>query len=360
MVSSNKKAPWATGVVTKALCSPDHSTHTGLRVYIVGGGLGLLLAFSSWKKPGNDPAENEPHDAQHQGSSDAVHRSTHEVGHLFFCGRGANHDIPNLAEVITWGHFAQVNAAIGRVSICPASQRCTCYNQKGQRDVEAFNAFKDVHSPECITGYLIFVGARRLSIGCSSCYSCAATPVKRGRVWRPVPTAATQAAVLIRSSSGFVVCAPSFGGSMGGPQGPAGSRKRWPVRQPVESPPSFGDESGGLSKPHRLESIMAHSSPAQVFAPTHPHIVPGLSLTDPLCAEVLNALPGLADPGQYQAVTTSRLSETALIQLHADAHNALNMAVFYLRQQQPDTAAARTKAIQALYALRNLSLSLEA
>lgn len=57
---------------------------------------------------------------------------------------------------------------------------------------------------------------------------------------------------------------------------------------------------------------------------------------------------------------TSRPGETALIQLHADAHNALNMAVYFLRQPQPDTAAARIKAVQALAALRNLSLSLKA
>lgn len=47
------------------------------------------------------------------------------------------------------------------------------------------------------------------------------------------------------------------------------------------------------------------------------------------------------------------------VQLHADAHNALNMAVFYLRQPQANTAAARRKAIQALAALRGLSLALE-
>ena len=47
------------------------------------------------------------------------------------------------------------------------------------------------------------------------------------------------------------------------------------------------------------------------------------------------------------------------IQLHAEAHNALNMAVFYLRQPQPDAFAAHRKAVQALAALRNLSLSLE-
>lgn len=47
------------------------------------------------------------------------------------------------------------------------------------------------------------------------------------------------------------------------------------------------------------------------------------------------------------------------IQLHAQAHNALNMAVFYLRQPQANTAAARRKAVQALAALRGLSLALE-
>lgn len=47
------------------------------------------------------------------------------------------------------------------------------------------------------------------------------------------------------------------------------------------------------------------------------------------------------------------------IQLHADAHNALNMAVFYLRQPEANTVAARRKAIQALAALRSLSLALE-
>lgn len=47
------------------------------------------------------------------------------------------------------------------------------------------------------------------------------------------------------------------------------------------------------------------------------------------------------------------------IQLHADAHNALNMAVFYLRQPQANLPGARRKAIQALSALRNLSAILE-
>lgn len=47
------------------------------------------------------------------------------------------------------------------------------------------------------------------------------------------------------------------------------------------------------------------------------------------------------------------------IQLHADAHNALNMAMFYLRQPHANVPGARRKAIQALTALRGLSLALE-
>lgn len=56
------------------------------------------------------------------------------------------------------------------------------------------------------------------------------------------------------------------------------------------------------------------------------------------------------------APTTGKLDP---IQLHAAAHNALSMAVFYLRQPQANTAAARRKAVQALAALRGLSVALE-
>lgn len=47
------------------------------------------------------------------------------------------------------------------------------------------------------------------------------------------------------------------------------------------------------------------------------------------------------------------------IQLHAEAHNALSMAVFYLRQPQANVPGARRKAVLALAALRGLSLSME-
>jgi len=166
------------------------------------------------------------------------------------------------------------------------------------------------------------LGSYPFTSGSRSCYSDFITPVTRDRVWRPVIPAATKAAVLLRSTCGFSIFAPSYGGSMGGPQGPAGSRKRGPVRQPVESPPSFGDESGGFSKLPRLEAVMATSPRA--LAPASP-------------------ITGTPDP----------------IQLHAQAHNAMAMALHYLSQPQANIAAARRKAVQALSALRGLDLSLE-
>ena len=47
------------------------------------------------------------------------------------------------------------------------------------------------------------------------------------------------------------------------------------------------------------------------------------------------------------------------IRLHAEAHNALNMACYYLRQPKVNTIAAHRKAMQALAALRCLSRALE-
>lgn len=47
------------------------------------------------------------------------------------------------------------------------------------------------------------------------------------------------------------------------------------------------------------------------------------------------------------------------IQLHAQAHNALSMALHYLNQPAANVPAARRKAIQALSALRGLDLSQE-
>ena len=47
-------------------------------------------------------------------------------------------------------------------------------------------------------------------------------------------------------------------------------------------------------------------------------------------------------------------------QMHADAHNALSMALYYLRDGKSSNApAARRKAVHALAALRGLTLALE-
>lgn len=59
------------------------------------------------------------------------------------------------------------------------------------------------------------------------------------------------------------------------------------------------------------------------------------------------------------AASTPTTGTTDPIQLHADARNALSMAIFYLRQPQANVPGARRKAIQALSALRGLDLSLE-
>ena len=112
--------------------------------------------------------------------------------------------------------------------------------------------------------------------------------------------------VSFRRVCGFLVCAPVYGGSDGGAKAPpvlaGGSR----YANLFEPPPSIGVGGGGFSKPNHLESTMAQSSLVCISAPT------------------------------------SRIGESALIHLHPDAHNALNMAV------------------QALPPLRNLSRSQEA
>ena len=60
------------------------------------------------------------------------------------------------------------------------------------------------------------------------------------------------------------------------------------------------------------------------------------------------------------AVSTPTTGTLDPIQLHADARNALSMAIFYLRQPEINVPGARRKAIQALAALRGLDLSAEA
>ena len=50
----------------------------------------------------------------------------------------------------------------------------------------------------------------------------------------------------------------------------------------------------------------------------------------------------------------ARLGDPDPIQLHADAHNALAMALHYLRQPDANVPGAARKAVQALAALRSL------
>ena len=46
------------------------------------------------------------------------------------------------------------------------------------------------------------------------------------------------------------------------------------------------------------------------------------------------------------------------IQLHVEAHNALAMAVYYLRQPQANVPGAARKAVQALAALRRMDAAI--
>lgn len=59
----------------------------------------------------------------------------------------------------------------------------------------------------------------------------------------------------------------------------------------------------------------------------------------------------------HASLPTSGLSEP--VQLHADAHNALNMALHYLNQPKANISGARRKTVQALAALRGLDQSLQ-
>lgn len=52
--------------------------------------------------------------------------------------------------------------------------------------------------------------------------------------------------------------------------------------------------------------------------------------------------------------TSTALTNHEQIQLHADAHNALAMALYYLRLPDANVPGASRKAVQALSALRRL------
>ena len=136
------------------------------------------------------------------------------------------------------------------------------------------------------------------------CYSCAAAPVKRSRDWRPVESPRRKPWSLFRRVCGFLVCAPVYGGSDGGAKAPpvlaGGSR----YANLFEPPPSIGVGRGGFSKPNHLESTMAQFSPVRISAPIF------------------------------------SVGETAHIQRHADAHHALNRAIYQRCPPQPGGSTA--------------------
>ncbi len=61
-----------------------------------------------------------------------------------------------------------------------------------------------------------------------------------------------------------------------------------------------------------------------------------------------------AVPMSQAARTAAKASPAHPIQLHADAHNALTMALHYLRQPTANVPGAARKTVQALAALREL------
>ena len=63
-----------------------------------------------------------------------------------------------------------------------------------------------------------------------------------------------------------------------------------------------------------------------------------------------------AVPMSQAASTAAAPSPAHPIQLHADAHNALTMALHYLRQPTANVPGAARKTVQALAALRALFL----
>lgn len=71
--------------------------------------------------------------------------------------------------------------------------------------------------------------------------------------------------------------------------------------------------------------------------------------------------PGIQTMTAYQPASRSAAPmQSNPHQMHADAHNALSMALYYLRDGNPSNVpAARRKAVQALVALRGLTLALE-
>lgn len=100
---------------------------------------------------------------------------------------------------------------------------------------------------------------------------------------------------------------------------------------------------------HTGTKTMTATLRAHTAAPTSttPRIVSGLSLTDPRCAEVLNALPGMADPAPAAPIPAERLQSVL------GAYNAANLASSYI--ERGNFIAARRKLTLALAAINQLT-----
>lgn len=66
-------------------------------------------------------------------------------------------------------------------------------------------------------------------------------------------------------------------------------------------------------------------------------------------------MTAITSAGRSAAPKTPTSGTPDPIQLYADAHNALAMALHYLRQPQANVPGASRKAVQALAALRSLA-----
>ena len=115
---------------------------------------------------------------------------------------------------------------------------------------------------------------------------------------------------------------------------------------------------------HRLMVTGEMGLPARMAArlqTCHQHLVHLLRVMTQMVVS-LNPVGTKTMSASHRAHTAAPTPATGTsdpIQAFADAHNALSMAVFYLRQPKANVPGARRKAVQALAALRGLDLSLE-
>lgn len=143
---------------------------------------------------------------------------------------------------------------------------------------------------------------------------------------------------------------------------PKNQRLQPPPESGVSSRPNFGDRCALSYRPswlrgwERIPVRIAARLVSCVYPHLHPHCLDSMRVVS-LIQPGIQTMTAITQQASRAATSTTGTPDP--IQLHADAHNALNMAVFYLRQPDANVAGARRKAIQALTALRGLSLALE-